>query len=64
MGKESEREKKVNGERVRRAWTYEEGGYWRWKITTDAGEYVDGGNFSTREEARESLAEVFDCETL
>lgn len=34
---------------------YEEGGIYRWRIVRDGREYVDGGNYLTREQAEDGL---------
>lgn len=38
---------------------FKEGDFYRWEITTEDGKkYVDGGNFQTKEQARESLRDA------
>lgn len=53
--------KTVHGRPVAHAELFEENGFWRWRIVDARGiEYVDGGNFHTREAAAESLNQAFD----
>lgn len=51
----------VNRRAVVSADLFAEGGYWRWRIVDVRGrEYLDGGNFVSREEALADLATAFD----
>ena len=51
----------VNGKEVSVARVFSEGEYWRWQIIDVYGtEYVDGGNFLSRQEAKKSLQKAFD----
>lgn len=50
--------------RVKQSQVYEENGYWRWRIVDSrAREFVDGGNFSSQEDAANSLREALDALT-
>ena len=37
-----------------------EGGFWRWRITTKRGTWVDGGNYLTKADANAGLREALD----
>lgn len=51
----------VNGRKIWRARIFDEGDFVRWQITDIYGsEYVDGGNFLSAENARQSLREAID----
>jgi hypothetical protein len=51
----------VNGIAVKGTRIYLEGAYWRWQITDINGkQYVDGGNYQTREQAQDGLKAALD----
>lgn len=51
----------INGRSVIRAEQFEENGFWRWRIVDSRDfEFLDGGNFQTREAAAENLNQAFD----
>ena len=51
----------VNGRDATNAEIFEENNFWRWRITDSNGaEYLDGGNYRTREQAAAGLVNAFD----
>ncbi len=55
------RNKTVNGIAIRSTKIFREGDYWRWLIVDVNGrEYVDGGNYLTRNEAVSGLDKALD----
>jgi hypothetical protein len=51
----------VNGRAVRSAKVFESDGLWHWRIIDEGGaEYLDGGNYRSREQADAGLDAAFD----
>lgn len=51
----------INGRKIIRTKVFEEGGQWRWRIIDDRGaEFLDGGNYNSKEAAERGLDGAFD----
>lgn len=51
----------INGRAIRSAKVFESDGVWRWRIVDDRGaEYLDGGNYRSREQAERGLDTAYD----
>lgn len=51
----------INGRKIIRTKVFEEGGQWRWRIIDDRGaEFLDGGNYNSKDAAERGLDGAFD----
>lgn len=51
----------INGRQVKSAKVFREAGNWRWRILDAHGaEYLDGGNYASREAAERGLDDAYD----
>jgi hypothetical protein len=54
----------INGRAIRSAKVFESDGLWRWRILDEHGtEYLDGGNYRSREQAEAGLDTAYDPPT-
>lgn len=54
----------INGQQVKSAKVFTEGCQWRWRILDVRGaEYLDGGNYASREAAERGLDDAYDPPT-